>query len=296
MIIYHYCSGDSFLGIIGSKKLWLSGIMNMSDYSEILWAKKMVIEELEGLAHNFEHSIIDEFWAEYTANTFQPFICCFSSAQDRLSQWRGYADDGRGFSIGFDSEVLCESKGLPSLAHGAESKLTLNRVEYDTNEARRTIHSYVEGALSAILTDKKYQSKNLAELSDKEKYELLNAACHRYGSHLLRGYQVTVKNPAFIEESEYRLVHMPPWFANVTTKLTTNIQFSLSSPKYRISRDRLCTYFELNFGHLIDAGVIKEIWLGPKNQTTDMDINALLGDSGLNLERAQVQRSRVTYR
>ena len=42
------------------------------------------------------------------------FVCCFSKAEEDLGQWRAYADNGRGYSIGFDAHMLeqalyCES-------------------------------------------------------------------------------------------------------------------------------------------------------------------------------------------
>lgn len=296
MIIYHYCSGESFLGIIRSKKLWLSGIMNMSDYSEVLLARTIINEELHRLASRFDESIIESFVQNFQANEFRPYICCFSSAQDKLSQWRGYADDGRGFAIGFDSNILCQSTAMPSMARDQDSILTLNRVEYDADKARLAIHNYVQGALLALQMDREPPAKNWDELSDEQRHARLTAACCRNASSLLRGYQVIVKNPAFVEESEYRLVHMPFWLADRDTKLTTDIPFSVSSPQYRISKDRLCTYFEFDFGSLIEHGVIREVWLGPKNQTINMEIEAFLGDSGLSFKFVEVRRSNATYR
>ena len=34
------------------------------------------------------------------------FICCFSGDGDDLGQWRAYADNGRGFVLGFDTTLL----------------------------------------------------------------------------------------------------------------------------------------------------------------------------------------------
>jgi hypothetical protein len=37
------------------------------------------------------------------------FVCSFSSDGDDLEQWRAYADNGRGFTIGFDTKILEEA-------------------------------------------------------------------------------------------------------------------------------------------------------------------------------------------
>ncbi|MFV1878164.1 DUF2971 domain-containing protein [Nioella sp.] len=50
---------------------------------------------------------------------------CFSEERDLLSQWRGYAADGAGFSISFYREALEHiAKGHP------ESKLELTKIAY----------------------------------------------------------------------------------------------------------------------------------------------------------------------
>ena len=49
----------------------------------------------------------DEFFNENHAD-FRYYVTCFSYQNDLLSQWRGYADDGRGAAIGFDLDVLKE--------------------------------------------------------------------------------------------------------------------------------------------------------------------------------------------
>ena len=34
------------------------------------------------------------------------FVCCFSRTGDDLGQWRAYADNGRGYALGFDGSTL----------------------------------------------------------------------------------------------------------------------------------------------------------------------------------------------
>ena len=41
-----------------------------------------------------------------------PLIGCFSKNGDLLSQWRAYAEDGKGFSIGFDSNYIYHGLGV----------------------------------------------------------------------------------------------------------------------------------------------------------------------------------------
>lgn len=43
------------------------------------------------------------------------FCVCFSESKDKLSQWRGYAQDGKGIAIGFDRGVLEELNQISEL-------------------------------------------------------------------------------------------------------------------------------------------------------------------------------------
>lgn len=54
-----------------------------------------------------------------------PYIACFSKEGDVLSQWRSYADDSRGVSIGFDLNKLIEN-----------SNLKLKEVSYSVDEQK----------------------------------------------------------------------------------------------------------------------------------------------------------------
>jgi hypothetical protein len=54
---------------------------------------------------------------------------CLSEQGDLLSQWRGYADDATGVSIGFSKDYL-ERLGETD-QHGGKAGFTLNKVEYE---------------------------------------------------------------------------------------------------------------------------------------------------------------------
>jgi hypothetical protein len=70
------------------------------------------------------------------------FICCFSADGDDLGQWRGYADDGQGFALGFDTKALEDAftkrKGKPIKQHSTFF------VTYDDNELTRVQTAIVD--------------------------------------------------------------------------------------------------------------------------------------------------------
>jgi hypothetical protein len=44
------------------------------------------------------------------------FVCSFSKDGNDLSQWRSYADDGRGYVLGFDTQALEQAFGKTAAA------------------------------------------------------------------------------------------------------------------------------------------------------------------------------------
>src|SRR5215831_7747290 len=111
-IIYHYTNDAGLRGILESGKLWLTDIFNLNDPSE--------------LSHGFSHAVSilsnkaadGHLWTKVFAPAFEKlgtqrlqasahfFVCSFSSSGDELGQWRAYADNGRGYTLGFDTKAL----------------------------------------------------------------------------------------------------------------------------------------------------------------------------------------------
>jgi hypothetical protein len=111
--IYHYTNDVGLKGILESGKIWLSDIFNLNDPSEVRHGFSHVVKILGARAANgpkisklFAKSI--DYFAQqgFVQAAAHYFVCSFSSAGDDLGQWRAYADNGRGFALGFDGEAL----------------------------------------------------------------------------------------------------------------------------------------------------------------------------------------------
>ena len=72
---------------------------------------------------------------EYADGILQKsYVCCFSKERDSLSQWRGYAADGTGLSLGIDaSSIYNEStfsikplKVVPIVVQSVEKNLSIS--------------------------------------------------------------------------------------------------------------------------------------------------------------------------
>lgn len=104
-ILYHYCNLQAFMSIIKTKQLWLTDPRSMNDSTECWWYMTVLKDVLSELykKENIDVARLNEIHQMAYANgSFRKFLTSFSEEENSLSQWRGYADDGRGFAIGFD--------------------------------------------------------------------------------------------------------------------------------------------------------------------------------------------------
>ena len=122
--LYHYCRLETFLSIITNKTIRASDCNKTNDTEESRWISSLIIDSflLEIKSHplfcskyaiedkliyikNLISSVIEGTFYENKRNMLT-FITCFSEEGDLLSQWRGYANDGAGLSIGFNKSIL----------------------------------------------------------------------------------------------------------------------------------------------------------------------------------------------
>ena len=134
-IVYHYCSVDTFFNIIRNSSMWLSDIEKSNDYQECIRCRKFVNKGMEEYLRNDVEALKAwKTWYEngvYSNFSMKTFCVCFSESKDKLSQWRGYAQDGKGIAIGFNKDVLEELNQI-SKFHTAFGKVIYdNPQEYN---------------------------------------------------------------------------------------------------------------------------------------------------------------------
>lgn len=105
-IIYHYCSMDSFFGIIANKNIRLSNAYKANDYTELECIFSIMENSMAGVFKTEFVSSLRKSYRAWLETYFRPHIACFSKEGDLLSQWRAYANDGKGISIGFNRKYL----------------------------------------------------------------------------------------------------------------------------------------------------------------------------------------------
>lgn len=100
-IIYHYCGASAFLDISTTKKMRFSDVFSMNDFMEMHWGyavwEKAATQLLPELGQEFLDGV-DDVIHSCSLNEL-PVASCYSLDGDVLSQWRAYADDGKGYAI-----------------------------------------------------------------------------------------------------------------------------------------------------------------------------------------------------
>ncbi len=112
-IIYHYTDDVGLRGILETGQFRLTDIFYLNDPSELEHGFSHAIKILnEKASHGSPNSkvfakqfstFVSQRGLQESANYF---VCSFSSSGDDLGQWRAYADNGRGYALGFDAKAL----------------------------------------------------------------------------------------------------------------------------------------------------------------------------------------------
>lgn len=208
---------------------------------------------------------------------------CMSEVGDLLSQWRGYADDGKGFSIGFSKEYLDK---LSSEDTNNKHIIRLHKVLYSPEEQIAVVAPLLEQIYNDIKSGDVAIPKPRAiylEEKDFDEYRKSNELVFKKLFVKLApalGKIFAFKNRAFSEESEWRMV-----------------SFMLNSGEdiceFKSTADRIipCRTFDMR---RLEVEPIREIIIGPKNITPTSIIEKLLSTHGY--KNIGVIRSTSTYR
>lgn len=113
-----------------------------------------------------------------------------------------------------------------------------------------------------------------------------------------------IKNPAFIEEEEIRIIYSPGLDPEVQRyeiegyfKDIKNFnKYKINPIKFDSRGDMLVAYSDINFGDLVTENIVSEIVLGPKSKLTEDDIFYFLLSNGYDGYDIKVSRSKATYR
>lgn len=272
-LIFHYCGPEAFMGLTKFRRLWFSDVFSMNDAMELRWGYSI----FEAAAGELHQEIPKEFFDKIDSIIASagmhvlPLICCFSMDGDVLSQWRAYAQDGRGFAVGFSAKELANMP-VRSL------KILYNRAEQIAE---------MKTVLRAIYDVEK--SEGFTYGSD------FGEVCQSLAIDLC-----AFKNPGFREEQEVRLAHVINFHHDgkgMSLKSAGGTawgqEFEGEAVSFRMRDEITVPYVALDFSNSGAVNPIKRVMLGPKNRNSPSNIHVYLETLGL--KGVEIGRSEASY-
>jgi hypothetical protein len=217
---------------------------------------------------------------------FDGLAFCLSEDGDLLSQWRGYAADATGVSVGFDADYL---NWLVESSRGQNyTGLNLNKVEYDL-DAHNVLVEPTYQEMKRLLATGALELSGRRGLLDMRTDEQIAADDKEIRSAQMKlniaalslfGHLFLLKSPAFKEEREWRLV------SYLIKPVPDHSQF-------RVRGDELVPYRTYELREPSRSPIV-EIILGPKHTTPIKIVENFLAQSGF--QNVKVSRSKASYR
>ena len=246
--IYHYTSDVGLREMLYSGRIWLSDIFHLNDPSELYHgfshAVRILKEKTEAGPPEAQlfAGIFKDTLESRLPKSLQFFSCSFSTNGDELGQWRAYADNGRGYALGFDGKVLETAFGA------ADAHNSAYHMSYDDAALTRVQETIVEGLLDFI---------NVESLTrrwgDRVDRTMLPGYMRRLAVILAASAieaALFFKHEAYANEAEYRFRQL------------FSAKDVLPSLKHRFRSSEMVKYQEFDW-RSAGAGMLKKIVVGP---------------------------------
>lgn len=294
----YYCNLSTFKSIIQNQTFWLSDLHYMNDSTEeslFLDALSDVMRKFrDGLSKETKEYLDKNRWVDIFFTKVKyvfkgyAYICCFSDEEnDDLSQWRGYADDGKGLCIGFKKDKI----------QSLDDDLKQDKIKYLDKDK---IMEELEEKISTIIKDFDDNKINLKakEIDVSFISKLVNVAFYD---------KVFYKNESFKSEKEYRIcfydklheeaidVDNESLMKNMQAKYRFENGTMLSELRYREGRGNLIPYREMKFTKEYFKKMLSSITIGPKNPMSVEDVQFFLLANGFDTKNIKVMKSASTY-
>ena len=279
-IIWHYTNDVGLRGILETGQLWRSDIFNLNDPSELSHGFSHAVKILNSRAKEGppESQTFAKHFAAFHEEGIRMsahfFVCSFSSDVDDLGQWRAYADNGRGYALGFDAKVLegafTKENGVP-----IPNNLTFH-VTYKDAVLADLHRQLIDGMFDLISLPR---GKNLDSASVNAYMMELSIYL---SVHVLRA-ALFFKHEAYRNESEYRFLQIH------------RADFPPPEVKRRYRSYELVKYREFDWKRL-QAGTLKRIVVGPAADRTKATRFAADCLATCNAGNVEVACSEIPYR
>lgn len=283
--VFHYTGANGLTGILTSDTLWFTDIRCLNDPSEFHFGRDLALDALKSEAEHAGADPLVRVFCERMLSgldsalqQFAMFVGSFSKNADELSQWRGYADNGRGFCIGFSKRILEET----DLQADPLKNAFIIAISYDAERVKQEQHQGVAKAVGLLRRPNvRCACEGTAGIC-KLFLQQLSVVLAKWIYFVAVGF----KHPAYATEEEIRLL-----LINEKEKLQRYI-------RTRVRTGELVPYIPWPcLPSLRQEGVISEIRTGPAAPPSAEDaVVELLRSLGISTASVKFERSRIPYR
>jgi hypothetical protein len=291
--LFHYTNAAGLVGIVEDQSLWASAIGHSNDLREIKCAYDIAMPQMAELSqsqdfnHPGQRRILSSL-TDFIGNAEHPpqdgYSVSFCAANDLLSQWRAYGEQG-GFSI--EMTPLTEMNAIlraPVAIFSSEAggRVLIRAVDYDPESQRRTFRSKLERILQLA-----------RRLSGENENREVTVLILTLAAMWLVEWIYSVKDPAFREETEWRLICLPEIRWNLVGKSTYAHPESVQT---RVRASGLLPYIKLKRNNALLP--IKSVMCGPAQHPglNKKAVELLLKSNGYVCEVRNSQVPLRTYR
>jgi hypothetical protein len=297
------------MSIFDNKSIWLSDIRRSNDSLELRWIMGQCqyyminawtdyvreVQENRGM-DIVSHEHFKEFEELYllakdydAEDDTKNWVFCLSEKADDLGQWRGYANDGQGISIGFNSAFLKKINFIGDAIRTTSVNFCFDKVHY----SRRDVKMFFNETVGLAKID--------LNMEPDEVIQYMKRALA-----LSYIFSPLYKSDKFKDEKEWRVFYSMylddiekgerPGISDDKNILSDIIRLE----KYKFERkgETMVSHLELELPQFKRA--INNIIIGPKAKVTPMDMRLYLMSIGLlkdaNDESIKIHRSMISYR
>lgn len=256
--VYHYTSAEGLHGILQSNSVWAADCRFLNDSSE----SQVGVSKARDLSRSRRFSTKDdrlvEFYRQLSASLRREppepnFIFSLSEREDDLTQWRTYANDGLGFTIGFSTEKLLEN------SQENNGEFEFSKVIYLSRTQDKLVREVFDQISDYFARNKDIDAELAAITLD----------------WLVANYSTLFKHSSFKSEKEWRV--------NTYNLIDDDDQVV----RVRANCGRLIPYIPLNLGKLDEDRLpITRIGIGPsfKDPTVRYAVDKLCRQTGFDVE------------
>jgi hypothetical protein len=194
-VVYHYTDAAGLLGMLSTGRIWATEYRFLNDRTEVEHTRALVKSIILARMKEKKHSSMSGLYSRILDQIGRPdddmeiYVFSLSAEADSLSQWRGYARDGHGFTVGFDASVLLAKAE-------AEDLFGFCRVEYDGERQSRGV--------IAALQDIERECSKLIAAKTIDADDILDSAASSFDA-IMWHRAVANKHSSFSSENEWRI-------------------------------------------------------------------------------------------